>query len=584
MKSSNGEATRRRPSRHAASRVATRTVTVVDARRRSLLKLVGCAIAASALRPAAVFAIPHFDVVLRGGLLLDGTGLAAYPADVGIIGDRIAAIGSISSEQGRRVFDVGGLHVCPGFIDIHSHSDGDILLHPRADNRVRQGITTELTGNCGRSAAPLLAAGAGALRCSYRKLGIEATWTGVASYYDVLDNSGLSINQAMLVGQGTIRANAIGYVDRGLSPTEKAAVVRAVEEAMDQGAFGLSTGLEYTPGCYTSTDEIIAMARVVGRHGGLYASHIRNEGPKLLEAIDEAIAIGRASGARVQISHLKASGRPNWDKQEAALRLIASARRDGVPVLADAYPYTAYSTTLTILLPPPALEGGTARMLKRLGDAAWRKWIRAEVEERMARELGDYALIVIARVNTSANQPWVGWNVKDVAGAWGVEPADAILRLIEEERGSVSIIGHGMSPENVETVLRNPFVMLGSDASAMCGTSRRAGGPHPRSYGAFARLLAVYVGERRALDLAEAVRKMTSMPAEQIGLTDRGRISPNQKADLVVFDAARVKDMATYQQPRQYAAGIPHVLVNGVAVVENGRHTGARPGRALRRI
>lgn len=558
-------------------------MTAIDAGRRSFLKLAGCAIAASALRPAAVFAAPRFDLVLRGGLLLDGTGLAAYPADVGIIGDRIAAIGSISPEQGSRVLDVSGLHVCPGFIDIHSHSDGEILLHPRADNRVRQGITTELTGNCGRSAAPLPAAQADAVRRSFAKLGVEATWTGIASYYDVLDSARLSINQALLVGQGTIRANAIGYVGRGLSPNELAGAARAVEEAMDEGAFGLSTGLEYTPGCYTPTDEIVTMACVVARYGGLYASHIRSEGTMLLEAVNEAIAIGRASGARVQISHLKASGRPNWSKQQAALRLIASARRDGVPILADAYPYTAYSTTLAILLPTAALEGGTARMLKRLRDAAWREWMRREVEDRMARELGDYARLVIARVHTLANQAWVGWNVKDIADAWGVHPSDAVLRLIEEERGSVSIIGHGMSPENVETVLRDRFVMLGSDASAMSGASQAPGGPHPRSYGAFARLLAFYVVERRALDLAEAVRKMTSMAADQIGLTDRGRIARGQKADVVVFDAARVKDMATFEQPRQYAIGIPHVLVNGVAVVENGRHTGARPGRALRR-
>ncbi len=222
-------------------------------------------------------------------------------------------------------------------------------------------------------------------------------------------------------------------------------------------------------------------------------------------------------------------------------------------------------------------------MLKRLGDAAWRKWIRQAVQERVARELGDYALIAIARVSTSANQPFVGWNLQDVADARGVEPVDAALRLIEEERGSVSIIGHGMSPENVESVLSDPFVVLGSDASAMGGASRAIGGAHPRSFGAFARLIAYYVLERRALDLAEAVRKMTSMPAEQIGLTDRGRLAPGQKADLVVFDAVNVKDTATFQQPRQHPLGIPHVFVNGVAVVENSRHTGARAGRALRR-
>ncbi len=558
-------------------------MTAIDIDRRSFLKLAGRAIAASALCPVSAFATPRFDLVLRGGLLLDGTGLPAYPADVGIVGDRIAAVGNIGADQGSRVLDVSGLHVCPGFIDIHSHSDGEILLHPRADNRVRQGITTELTGNCGHSAAPLTSAGAEAVRRSYAQLGVEAGWTGVHSYCDVLDRSGLSINQALLAGQGTIRANAVGYVARGLSPNELAAIVRATEESMDEGAFGISTGLAYTPGCFTPGDELVAMMRVVARYDGLYATHIRNEETKVLEAVEEAIAIGRASGARVQISHLKASGRPNWNKQQAALRQIPSARRDGIAVLADAYPYTAYSTTITILLPTAALEGGTVRMLRRLRDASWRQYVRREVEDRMARELGDYALVVISRVRSPENQRWVGWNVRDVADAWGMAPADAVLRLIEEERGSVSIIAHGMSLENVEAIMKDPFVTLGSDGSAMSGTSRATGGPHPRSYGAFARLLAFYVIERRALDLAQAVRKMTSMPADQIGLTGRGRIAAGQKADIVVFDAARVKDTATFEQPRQYAIGIPHVLVNGVAVVENGRHTGARPGRALRR-
>jgi len=553
--------------------------------RREFLRVGGFAIAASALRPAAILAAPSFDLVVRGGLLLDGTGLPAYPADVGIVADRIAAVGVISAEQGRRVLEVTGLHVCPGFIDIHSHSDGEILLYPTADSRVRQGITTELTGNCGGSAAPLGGAGAEADRRSYREQGIEATWTGVASYCDFLDRTGVSINQALLVGQGTIRTNAIGNVDRRLTPDELAAVIRAVEEAMDEGAFGLSTGLEYTPGRYTPTGEIVAMARVVGRRGGLYASHIRNEETTLLEAIDEAIAIGRESGTRVQISHLKASGRANWSKQQGALDLIASARRDGVAVLADAYPYTAYSTGLTILLSAAALEGGTFDLMTRLKDTAWRPRMRREVEEQMARELGDYALIVIARVKTPGNQGVVGRNIKEIAAAWGVEPVDAVLRLIEQEEGSVSIIGHGMSPENVETVLRHPLVMVGSDGSAMAPVGRAAQArPHPRSYGAFARVLAYYVRDRRAIDLAQAVRKMTSMPADQMGLADRGRLARGKKADLVVFDPARVKDEATFEQPHQYASGIPHVVVNGVAVVENGRHTGARPGRALRRV
>lgn len=552
--------------------------------RREFLRIGGCAVAGCALRPAAIFAAPSFDLVVRGGLVLDGTGLPAYPADIGIIGDRIAAVGAISPEQGRRVLDVTGLHVCPGFIDIHSHSDGDILLYPTADSRVRQGITTELTGNCGGSAAPLGGASAEEDRRSYQERGIEATWTGVGSYYDLLDKTGVSINQALLVGQGTIRTNAIGNVDRRLTADELAAVIRAVEEAMDEGAFGLSTGLEYTPGRYTPTEELVAMARVAGRRGGLYASHIRNEEAALLEAIDEAIAIGRESGARVQISHLKASGRANWSKQQGALDLIASARRDGVAVLADAYPYTAYSTGLTILLSAAAREGGTADLMTRLKDTAWRERMRREVEDQMARELGDYALIVIAQVKTPANQGLVGKNIKEIATAWGVEPVDAVLRLIEQEEGSVSIIGHGMSPENVELVLRHPLVMVGSDGSAMAPVGRAAQArPHPRSYGAFARVLAHYVRDRRAIDLPQAVRKMTSMPADQIGLSDRGRIARGKKADLAAFDPARVKDEATFERPHQYATGIPHVIVNGVAVVESGRHTGAKPGRSLRR-
>jgi N-acyl-D-amino-acid deacylase len=353
---------------------------------------------------------------------------------------------------------------------------------------------------------------------------------------------------------------------------------------MEQGAFGLSTGLEYTPGRYTPTGEIVEMARVVARFGGLYASHIRNEETMLLEAVDEAIGIGRRSGARVQVSHLKAAGQPNWGKQQGALDLIASARRDGVMVLADAYPYTAYSTGLTVLLSSAALEGGTPALMKRLADAQWRARIRQEVTEQMARELGDYALIVIARVRTPANQPAVGRNLVEIARGWGIEPVDAVLRLIEEEEGSVAIIGHGMSAENVERVLRHPLVMIGSDGSSMAPVGRAAESrPHPRSYGAFARVLAYYARERKLFDWPEAVKKMTSMPADQVGLRDRGRIARGLKADLVAFDAAGVKDEASFDAPHRYASGMPLVLVNGVPVVEHGQHTGARPGRALRR-
>lgn len=533
-----------------------------------------------------VLAIPSFDIVLKGGTILDGTGGPAWQADIGITGDRIAAIGVFSAEQGARVLDLSGLHVSPGFIDIHSHSDGRILAYSTAESRVMQGVTTEVTGNCGSSAAPFPQSGELREREleSYKDDGIEVTWSDVAGYCRRLEEGGLSINQALLLGQGTLRGNAIGYANRPLTSEEMSLVIRTLEEGLEQGAFGLSTGLEYTPGQFTGIDEIIALARVVARYGGVYASHIRDEESALLEAVAEAITIGRASGARVQISHLKASGQANWHKQRPALDLIESAREKGVEALADAYPYTAYSTGLTTFLPGWAREGGTSAMLKRLRDSKQRKSIREEVDTKIASDLGPYHLIVISRVKTDKNKWTVGETMQAIAEGWKAEPAEALLRLVEEEEGSVSFIGHGMDPANVAMVLAHPLVMIGSDGSSMAPVRKAAESrPHPRSYGAFARVLGYYAREQKLFDLPTAVKKMTSMPADQVGIRDRGRIARNKKADLVVFDAANVRDEATFEDPHRYPKGIVHVLVNGALVVENSKHTGAKPGRALQR-
>lgn len=554
-------------------------------RRRTFLKQSAIALVGTASpRWPWIEVTPSFDVVIKGGTILDGTGGPAWRADLGTRGDVIVAIGEIAASQGRRVVDATGLCVAPGFIDIHTHSDGQILAYPTADSRVRQGITTEITGNCGSSAAPLMGVGADERRRAWQqRTGLEASWTDVASYFERLEDVGISINQALLLGQGTLRQNLIGLVDRPLTADELRAILRAVEEGMEQGALGLSTGLEYTPGQYTPTEEIVAMARVVARRGGFYASHIRNEEAALLEAIDEAIDIGRQTGVRVEISHLKAAGRPNWRKQRAAIELIESARKDGVNVLADAYPYTAYSTGLTIFLEAWAREGGAAAIVARLRQPSARARIRKEVEARVESDPGDYELIVISRVQTKTNQWTVGKNLRDIAERWNVEPVDALLRLIEEERGAVSFIGHGMSPQNVEMVLRHPLVMIGSDGSSMAPTGPAARArPHPRSYGTCPRVLGVYVREQKLFDLPTAIKKMTSMPADQAGITDRGRIARGMKADLVIFDAQTVKDRATFQNPHQYPVGIVHVLVNGTFVVEGGKHTGARPGRVLR--
>jgi N-acyl-D-amino-acid deacylase len=554
--------------------------------RRRFLGRASAALAGLAVAPRLrVEAAPSFDLVIRGGTVVDGTGAGAFVADVGVVGDTIAALGEIAAGQGRRVVDASGLHVAPGFIDIHTHSDPDVLAYPTADSRVRQGVTTELAGNCGGSAAPLAGLGVAERREEWKEDGLDADWTDVASYLSRVERSGISVNHALLVGQGTLRSNAIGDVDRALSAEEMRAVARALEEALDQGVFGLSTGLEYVPGRYAPPSEIVALARLVARRGGLYATHVRDEEARLLEAVAEAIEVGRVTGVRVEISHLKAAGEANWPKQQPALDLIESARRDGVAVLADAYPYTAYSTGLTILLQGWAREGGATAILGRLRDRETRARIRREVEVQVEEDPGGWDRVVVSRVKSEKNRAVaVGKSVVEIGTAWGIDPAAACLRLLEEEETAVSFVGHAMSPGNVERVLRHPLVMIGSDGSSMAPAGKAAESrPHPRSYGTFARVLGFYARERGAFDLPTAVRKMTSLPADQIGLAERGRIARGRKADLVVFDAAKVCDTATFEDPHRYPEGIPLVVVNGVAVVERGVSTGARPGRVLRR-
>jgi len=554
--------------------------------RRSFLKATSVALAGPAIPEITrAYPSPGFDLVIKDGTILDGTGAPCWKADLGIRGDTIAAIGEIDPGQGKELILASGMYVCPGFIDIHTHSDGMLLVYPTAESRVLQGVTTELTGNCGGSAAPLVGIDADKRREQMREDDdIPADWTDVASYFTRVEQTGISLNHAMLLGQGTLRSNAVGVVDRALTADELKAVIRAVEEGMDQGAMGISTGLEYVPGSYTPTGEIVALARAVARRGGLYASHIRDEGATLLEAINEAIETGRQAGVRVEISHLKAAGKPNWNKQEAALKLIEAAQAGGLEIMADAYPYPVYSTGLTIYLPSWAREGGEEAVIERIGEPDQRSRIRKEIDQQVLNDPGGYDLIVITRVKTEKNRSLIGKSLAEIAALWKMEPGDAVLRLLEEEKTRVEMVGYGMRPENVEMVLAHPLVMIGSDGYSMAPRGKMAQArPHPRSYGTYPRVLGYYARERGIFDLPTAVKKTTSMPADQIGLSDRGRIARGMKADVVVFDAETVKDRATFENPHQYPLGIEYVLVNGRLVVKKGAHTGARPGYVLRK-
>ncbi len=556
--------------------------------RRTFLAASAAALGCAAHRQAAASvsaAPPRFDLLIIGAQVLDGTGAAPFMADIGIKGDRIEALGAIDPEQARRVIQADGLHASPGFIDIHTHSDGLILAHQTADSRVRQGVTTELAGNCGGSVAPLSGMDVDVRRVRMlEEDGFLAEWTDTASYFEHVEKKGISVNQAMLTGHNTLRQNAIGMADRRLTDDEFRGMVLELEQALDQGTFGLSSGLEYLPGSYAPPEELKALARVVARRGGLYATHMRDESARVLEAVDEALEVAETTGVRLEISHLKAAGKSNWDKQPVILEKIVAARSKGVAVLADAYPYPAYSTGLSIFLPAWTGEGGEQSLYARLADPAQRARIRNEVDRQISMDPGEYSLIVIARVWSPQNRQLAGKNLQEIAGQWNIQPAEAVLRLIEEEHSKVEMIGFGMRPENVEMVLAHPLVMVGSDGYSITPAGKMEDArPHPRSYGAFARALGYYCRERKIFDLPAAVRKLTSMPADQIGLNGRGRLARGMYADLVLFDAGKVIDAATFDDPQRYALGIEHVLVNGVPVAESGRHTGALPGRVLRR-
>jgi len=525
------------------------------------------------------------DLLIRGGLVVDGTGAPGREADVAVLGDRIVAIEPRSSRAARRVVDARGLVVAPGLIDIHTHSDFTLPLNPRAESKIRQGVTTEVVGNCGFSAAPALPGRVEMLR---QYLASSAPWlefheSTFAEY--VAGFPPTAVNVILQVGHHTLRLMAAGMEERPLTDGERALMTRLLEEGLAAGAWGLSTGLFTAPGGYADAAEIHDLARVLARHNAAYASHIRDEADRVFDAVREAIDVAEATGVHVQIAHLKLSGTDNWGGANRLLDEIQAARRRGVPVDVDAYPYDTATNPLRNLLPRWIMDGGIPAMLERLG----RRDVRARLREDIARNgLTNFGRIPswdVVRVAVAPHLPdHAGRTLGDIARARGVEPFDAVCDFLVTDRGETRILITSMDEPDVREISRTPWVLAGSDANSLAVSGVTGQGkPHPRSYGTHARLLGPYVRDLKLLTLESAVYKTTGGAARALGLVDRGVLHPGFRADVTVFDPSRIADQSTYPDPHRYAIGISMVVVNGEVVIDGGDHTGALPGRVLRR-
>jgi N-acyl-D-amino-acid deacylase len=528
-----------------------------------------------------------WSLLIRGGTVVDGSGSPGRAADVAIEGDRIAAVGPGLSGQVERVIDAAGKMVSPGFIDMHSHSDLFYFACPSAESKIRQGVTTEVVGMCSFSQAPLrpdqrdiVRGWAGGIGAS-----LDLRWETFAQYLDALRSLRPSINIAHFVGHGALRIAAMGFEARPAGSDDMKGMQRLLGEAMDAGAFGFSTGLVYAPSAYSDTPELIALAKSISARGGYYFSHIRGESSMLLDSINEAIRIGEEGGVGVQVSHVKASGKENWPKIDAALRLFETARARGVDVLGDVYPYNAGSTKLDNMMPAWAHDGGIAKLLERLADRATRRRIVEEClidGERWGTVSQGGIGFDQVFIATCKRRELEGLNLAQIARQAGQPPAEVLMNLLLEEKCTVGMVSFSQSIENVSKVLAHPALMIGSDSIPLYeGEGDRPGKPHPRTYGTFPRVLGEYARERRLFSVETAVHKMTGMAAARIGLRERGLVQPGYFADLTVFDPATVKDESTYAEPHRYPTGIPYVLVNGTVVVDAGRMGAARPGRVL---
>jgi N-acyl-D-amino-acid deacylase len=533
---------------------------------------------------------PDFDVLIKGGQLLDGTGAPARRADLGLRGDTIVEIGDLSSSFARQVIDATGMVVAPGFIDMHSHSDYPLLVDGRALGKVMQGVTTELLGES-ESAAPAVGPVRSEMELSLAGMDLKLDWTTMGEYFARLERQKTSVNVVSLVASGQVRAAVVGYEDRPPTPEELKRMEQLVDDAMRDGAAGLSSGLLYAPNSYASTEEIIALAKVAARHGGIYVTHLRNENEELLKWLQEAARIGQEGGLPVEVLHLKRLNVRLDGAKEAggivdAVAYIEGLQKNGIKIAADAYPYVASSTSLTArLVPRWALEGGRERLVARLRDPAQRKKMEAESQRILSSPIAGLRsdTVMLARTSYEPHRDYQGKRLSEIAELMKTTTADALLTILDKGEGQASGIFFAMREEDVAYVLSRPWVSIGSDGSALAPTGILARShPHPRSYGTYPRVLGKYVRESKTLTLPDAIRKMTSLPAERLGITDRGQLKSGYKADVVVFNHETITDNSTFDQPHQLSEGVQWLLVNGEVVVSNGDHTGALPGRVLR--
>jgi N-acyl-D-amino-acid deacylase len=534
-----------------------------------------------------------FDLLFRDAFLLDGSGAEGWPADLAVRGDRITAIeranGVLAAAEAARTIDLGGLALAPGFVDVHTHSDFSLLADPRAESKIRQGVTTEVVGNCGYSPFPVNLDRIEELRASLCDVGsglVDLTWRDLAGYRRAIERQGIALNLVPLVGHGALRGATVGFADRPATADELASMRWLAAVAMEQGAFGFTTGLTLTPSMFGSTEEIVEIAKVVAEHDGFYASHMRVWARNQLNARAEAIEVGRRAGLPVQLSHNTLVGREFWPLMDEVLALIDRERAAGVDVAFDFYPYVAGGTGFYQLLPRWANDGGQLALARRLRDPSLRRRIRDDAAAGWFEGIAwDWSAILIAEVGADELRPYQGKTIAEVADLVHQDPLDAALELMSRsDHAHLDVVVFNQSEENVAKLMRHPLATIGSDGNAIAPDGPTGeGAPHPRFYGTFPRVLGRYVREQKVITLPEAIRKMTALSAERMGIRDRGVLEIGKRADLIAFDPDRIVDRAEFGNPHHFPLGVEYVVVNGQIVLAEGNRTDARPGRVLDR-